>query len=106
MRLIPSAMGTITVNPLPTATISGTTAVCLNAPSPIITFTSTAATAPYTFTYNINGGPNLIIVSVGNTAIIAAPTNVAGTFVYNLISVQDASSTTCSRAEVGASGQL
>ena len=99
--VIPQAMGTITVNPLPTATISGTTAVCLNAPSPIITFTGAGATAPYTFTYNINGGPNQVIVSVGNTATIAAPTNVAGTFVYNLISVQDASSTTCSQAQSG-----
>ncbi len=46
----------VTVNPLPTATISGTTSVCQNAAAPLITFTGADATAPYTFTYKINGG--------------------------------------------------
>ena len=41
----------VTVNPLPTATISGTTAVCKDAASPNITFTGASGTAPYTFTY-------------------------------------------------------
>ncbi|MEO7266171.1 MAG: PKD domain-containing protein [Ferruginibacter sp.] len=92
----------VTVNPLPTATISGAISVCQNAPSPDVTFTGSAATAPYTFTYNINGGPNLTITTtVGNSVTVAAPTNVVGTFTYNLVSVRDASTTTCSQAQTG-----
>ena len=92
----------VTVNPLPTATISGTTAVCLNATSPLVTFTGAGSTAPYTFTYNINGGANqTITTAAGNSVTIAVPTNVAGTFVYNLVSVKDGSSTICSQAQPG-----
>lgn len=94
-------IATVVVNPLPTATIAGTTAVCIGAASPTITFTGANGTAPYTFTYNINGGANQTIVSVGTTATIAAPTGVAGVFNYNLVSVEDASSTSCSQAQVG-----
>ncbi|MES2332665.1 MAG: LamG-like jellyroll fold domain-containing protein [Bacteroidota bacterium] len=86
---------TITVNPLPTAGISGTTAVCLNASSPSITFTGANATAPYTFTYTINGGAQQTVTSSGNTATVSVPTGVAGTFIYALVSVKDASSTIC-----------
>ncbi|MBI5857382.1 MAG: PKD domain-containing protein [Sphingobacteriales bacterium] len=96
-----SGTAIVTVNPLPTASISGDAEVCLNAPSPVITFTGAAGTSPYTFTYNINGGPNLTVVSSGNIATVNAPTNVAGTFNYNLISVQDASTTLCSQLQTG-----
>ena len=93
---------TVIVNPLPTATVAGNTAVCLNAASPNITFTGAGATAPYTFTYNINGGaPLTVTTTVGNSITVAVPTNVAGTFTYNLLSVQDASSTTCSQNQTG-----
>ncbi|MBK7433908.1 MAG: PKD domain-containing protein [Chitinophagaceae bacterium] len=92
----------ITVNPLPTATVTGTTAVCQNAPQPLVTFTGATGTAPYTFTYNINGGPNLFVTTtVGNSVTVAAPTNVVGTFTYNLLSVQDGSSTACVQAQSG-----
>ena len=92
----------VTVNPLPTATISGTTAVCQNSAPPLITFTGGSSTPPYTFTYNINGGANQqVTTSVGNSVTVTAPTNVAGIFTYNLISVQDGSSTACSQAQTG-----
>ncbi len=92
----------ITVNPLPTATIAGTTAVCLNAPQPLITFTGASAMPPYTFTYNINGGPDLQVTTTsGNSATVAVPTNVAGTFTYNLTSVRDGSLTQCLQAQTG-----
>ncbi len=91
----------ITVNPLPFAAIAGTTSVCVNAVAPDITFTGSGSTPPYTFTYSINGAPDLTVTSAGNTATVAAPTTVAGTYIYNLISVVDASSTTCSQAQTG-----
>jgi uncharacterized protein (TIGR02145 family) len=92
----------VTVNPLPTATISGTTAVCQNSASPLITFTGGSSTAPYTFTYNINGGANQQVTTVaGNSVTVAAPTDVAGIFTYNLVSVQDGSATACSQSQTG-----
>jgi gliding motility-associated-like protein len=99
---IQSGNAIVTINPLPTANISGATAVCLNAPMPNVTFTGAAGAAPYTFTYNINGGTNqTVTTTAGNTVTVAAPTNVAGTFTYNLISVRDASSSVCSQAQAG-----
>jgi gliding motility-associated-like protein len=92
----------ITVNPLPDGVISGATAVCRNAPSPLVTFTGSGATAPYTFNYTINGTPQTPLVSnAAGVATIAAPTTVAGTFTYVLTSVQDASSTLCSQVIAG-----
>ena len=91
----------IVINPLPTATISGTVTVCEGAVNPDITFTGANGTAPYTFTYNINGGANTTVVSTGNTAIISASTTTDGIFTYNLVSVEDASSTNCTRVQTG-----
>ncbi|MEJ7681485.1 MAG: hypothetical protein WKG06_27265 [Segetibacter sp.] len=82
---------TITVNPSPTATISGTTAVCQNSTTPNITFTGANGTAPYTFTYNIDRGANQTVTSTsGNSATVTAPTGTTGTFTYNLASVSGA----------------
>lgn len=92
---------TITVNPLPTATIDGTIAVCKDGNEPTITFTGANGTAPYTFTYSINNGPEQNVTSTGDVATITAPTTTVGTYNYDLISVQDASSTACSNAQFG-----
>ena len=91
----------VTVSPLPTATVSGTTTVCQGATSPEVTFTGANGTAPYTFTYNINGGPNTTVISSGNTAIVNASTATDGTFSYDLVSVSDASSSSCLQAQTG-----
>jgi len=92
---------TIIVNPLPTATITGTTDVCQNASYPDITFTGANGTAPYIFTYTINGGSTQTVTSGGNSVTVPQPTRTNGAFVYNLLSVQDSSSTRCSNAQSG-----
>ena len=98
----PTGSATITVNDLPTATISGTTSVCLNATEPQITFTGANATAPYTFFYSINGGGTLSVTTTsGNSATVAVPTSTAGTYTYTLLSVTDGTTITCSQPQTG-----
>ncbi|MFH6937723.1 beta strand repeat-containing protein, partial [Flavobacterium sp. FlaQc-30] len=93
---------TITVNPLPTATISGTTAVCKDAAAPTVTFTGAGGTAPYTFTYKVNNGADQTVTTTsGNAVTVAQVTGTAGTFAYTLVSVKDASSTACTQAQIG-----
>lgn len=90
----------VTVNPLPTATVSGTTSVCQNSTAPNITFTGTTGTAPFTFTYNINGGSTLTVTTTsGNSISLSQPTAASGIYQYNLVSVSDANS--CSQAQTG-----
>lgn len=92
----------VTVNPLPTAVISGTASVCINATAPSITFTGTGSVAPYTFTYKIGNGTNQTILSnAAGVAIISVPTSVTGTFIYSLISVSDSSTTACAQQQNG-----
>ncbi len=95
----PSA--TVTIIPLPTAILTGSTTVCQNSNSPSITFTGNGGTAPYTFTYNIDGGTNLTVTSVGNTATLAVPTATVGTHVYTLTSVRDATANLCTQTISG-----
>jgi hypothetical protein len=86
---------TVTVRPTPTATVSGTTAVCQNDPSPAITFTN-PMNLPVTVIYNINGGANQTVgVGANSTANISVPTGTAGTFTYNLVSVSYTTSPDC-----------
>jgi hypothetical protein len=94
----------ITVNPLPTATIAGSIAVCQNDTAPLVTFTGANGTSPYTFTYTLTGvaGNQTVTTALGQDSVtVAAPTGTAGTFVYSLVSVQDSSSSTCSNAQSG-----
>ncbi|HEY5470591.1 MAG TPA: gliding motility-associated C-terminal domain-containing protein [Bacteroidales bacterium] len=82
-----SSSTTATVRPTPTASVVGTTAVCQNSAAPDITFIN-PQTLPITVTYNINGGTNSIInVGANISATVSVPTNIAGIFVYNLVSV-------------------
>lgn len=76
----------------PSASISGTTEVCLNSsPDPEITFTGSGGSAPYTFTYTINGGGNLTVSTAGsnNSVDLSVNTGTVGTFIYRLVSVED-----------------
>ena len=84
----------VTVNPLPTASIAGTTSVCQDTRGVIVadvTFTGTAGTAPFTFTYTVNGGGSQTVTTTsGSSVTVAQPTTSAGTYVYTLVSVADA----------------
>jgi len=88
---------------LPSATISGTTTVCQNAAGPVITFTGSGGTAPYTFTYNINGGAALTVSTTGTNLFVTVSVNTsnAGNFNYNLTSVQDSATPPVSQVVSG-----
>ena len=86
----------IKVNPNPTGSISGTISVCQNAANPSVTFSGSSGTAPYIFTYTINGGTNQTITTLsGNSISVNAPTNSLGIYNYNLVNVQDSNVTSC-----------
>jgi hypothetical protein len=90
----------VTIYPLPTATIAGNINLCKGSTNPSITFTGAVGTAPFTFNYNINGGATQSITTTsGNTVTLNHPTNVSGTFVYNLLSIQDIF--TCTQNQTG-----
>ncbi len=96
-----TATDLITINPLPTATITGDAEVCLNSSSPGVLFTGADATAPYTINYTLNGVPQTAVVTSGNSFTLNAPTNTAGTYTYSLVSVTDGSSTQCFQNQTG-----
>ena len=91
---------TVVVRPTPTATISGGTSVCQGTTAQNITFTNTQA-LPVTVTYNINNGTNSTIDvpaklgTTNGTNNVTVPTTNAGTFTYNLVSVQYQTTPNC-----------
>ncbi|MBI9039855.1 immunoglobulin domain-containing protein [Lutibacter sp.] len=96
------ATGTVTVNPLPTATIAVPATVCENGTA-VVTFTGVNGIPPYTFDYNINGGATQTIstTSTSNTVTLPVVTTVSGSFNYQLISVSESSATMCSQLQTG-----
>ena len=90
----------ITINPLPTASIEGNATVCQDAPSPNVTFIGSSGMAPYTFTYKVNnGGDKFITTSAGNSVDVNQSTVSAGTYEYTLVAVADANG--CSQEASG-----
>jgi gliding motility-associated-like protein len=92
---------TITVNPLPTATITNSVTVCQGDPSPNVTLSGASGTAPYTINYNLNGTPQTAATTTGNDVVIPAPTNVPGTYTYTLVDITESSSLACSQNQNG-----
>lgn len=90
-------------SPSPSTSITGTTSVCQNAASPQITFTGSGGTAPYVFTYTINGGTSMTAATTGSNASItvSVPTTTTGTFNYNLVSVHDTADPTTEESSPG-----
>ncbi|MDC3341350.1 PKD domain-containing protein, partial [Flavobacteriaceae bacterium] len=75
--------------------ITGEAEVCIGeTPAPEIIFTgvdTNNAGLPYTFEYAVNGGTSQFITTTNNSSTVGLfhPTTVAGTFVYDLISITD-----------------
>ena len=59
----------ITVNPLPAATITGTTSTCQGSDPPIVTFIGSNSIPPYTFIYQINGGFEQTISTISGNSV-------------------------------------
>ena len=92
----------VEVNPLPTASIIGSIEVCEDDSEPEITFIGEDGTPPYTYTYSLNGGTPQTITSDGSGfAIISVSTATPGTYEYELLSVEDSSTSSCSQAQSG-----
>lgn len=90
-----SGTATITVGPAATATITGTTAVCVNDPAPKIAFTGLTGTPPFTFLYTINNGTPMQVSTDASTTTLSATTTTAGAFTYSLTGVMDANMLAC-----------
>jgi len=93
----------ITINPLPTATMTGGATTCMGDTSPEITFTGANGKAPYIFYYRINNGAvlNIKTPSDSNVEKLKVPTTTAGKYTYTLVSVQESSSSACAQAQTG-----
>ncbi|ACT92589.1 Ig-like domain-containing protein [Dyadobacter fermentans] len=85
---------TITITSNLSATISGSTTACQSETAPLVTFTAVNGIAPFTFTYQINGGAEQQVTTTGasTTATVSVPTTATGTFVYTLTNVTGAGS--------------
>jgi hypothetical protein len=78
----------VTVRPTPAATISGGATVCQNSVPPNVSIANPMSLT-VVVTYNINGtGSTNVNIPANSNVLLAVPTNTAGTFNYNLESVQ------------------
>ncbi len=64
------ATTTVTVNPLPTATISDPITICKDAPNPSVTFTGVGGTPPYTFSYSVNDSAPISVSTSGENSSV------------------------------------
>ncbi|MFM7768643.1 MAG: hypothetical protein ACKO9S_12400, partial [Bacteroidota bacterium] len=71
-------------------------AVCQNQPA-TVDFTGSGGTPPYSFVYNINNGPDLVVNSPASssTATIPVNTSIAGAYTFNLTNVTGSGTQPC-----------
>jgi gliding motility-associated-like protein len=82
---------TVTLYTNPTATLTGSTSVCLNDANPTVTFSGSLGVAPYVFSYTVDGGTTQTLTSdASGQATLTVATTTAGSFVYELTGVEDA----------------
>ena len=88
---------TVTVNPLPIASISGTATICYNTSS-LIGFSGTPNAI---VTYTVNGGSNQT-VTLDNLGVGSVSTgNIIATTTYQLVSVRTSGIPSCSQTQTG-----
>jgi ribosomal protein S8E len=87
----------VTVNALPTASISGTTSIC-SGTTANITFNGTANA---TVTYTINGGSNQTIVLNGSGTNSVTTPSLTANSTYALVSVASSGTPTCNQTLTG-----
>ncbi|MBF6640300.1 hypothetical protein IVB69_02285, partial [Flavobacterium sp. J49] len=93
--LVGSAL--VTVNPLPTVTISGTTTIC-SGTTAVVTFNGTPNA---TVTYTVNGGANQTIVLNGSGSATVTTPILSADSTYDLVSATSSGSPTCSQTQTG-----
>ena len=86
-----SSEATLTVNALPTATISDPITICKDAPNPSVTFTGVGGTPPYTFSYSVNDSAPISVTTSGeNSSVdVDVPIETADIFDFRLWYVTD-----------------
>ena len=87
---------TVTMIPLPTATIAGST-VCLGTPS-TLTFTGTPGA---TVNYNLGATPQTAVVLDATGSATVTATNPVGTFTYTIVDVTSATTPPCTAPIAG-----
>ena len=86
-----SSIKTMTVLPLPTATIVGGETICQDSVAQNIIVRANDGTGPYTFNYTVDGAPkSTTSVAGADSSVIFVNSGQAGTLVYALQSVTDA----------------
>lgn len=80
----------INVIELPAASITGFSPVCQYQPEPVLIFSGSNGGTPYTFEYNLNGVPfSVTTVSADTFVTISQPTDVAGSYTYDILQVTE-----------------
>lgn len=81
----------VTLFPPVSAHIQGSVSICQGEQQPFIVMKGSNGSAPYTFTFNINGSSNQSITTKGMASVdsVQVSTNSTGSFIYNLVSVSD-----------------